>query len=140
MNLRCVALTLAPFAWLSCAPQQSNGGAPAPARATRSGPACDSVVQRVSLHPDSFVVQRPSLATIILPPQPPSRLRGIPLRVTVLVDERGLVTPGTIRIEGPVDSAYARKFGERLKGYQFQPAVYDGCAVPAPYTFTFTPG
>lgn len=135
--MRRFALVVAAFA---CAPPNPNAAPPSgPPRPTRSGPACDSVVQRVALAPDSFSTLRPTPQFILVPPPPPPEVRGHRIDVTVRVDERGHVEPGSVTITGIANAEYERTFRERLLAYRFIPAVLDGCAVPAPFSIGITP-
>lgn len=85
----------------------------------------------------------PTASEIIVPPFDgvPLELREGPVRVRLLVDERGIVVPDSTRIDPMItDRRYDRNFRRSLARTRFHPAVVEGCAVPAWTTFTFRLG
>ena len=98
-------------------------------------PECAAAVARARAAPDSLPgpgreAARPTV--LALPPAgAPAAVRGRPLRVRVLVDERGRPDPSGVTVEGSPDAAYAREVRALALRYRFRPAREAGCWVPS---------
>ena len=69
---------------------------------------------------------------IILPPHDlPSDVRGETRLLLLLVDEHGRVVRDSSDAPISRDTVWANEFRRRLRHYAFQPAILNGCAVPA---------
>ena len=98
---------------------------------TRSGPECDSVVVRALTSPDSFPHISPNPSGIVLPPRPAGPgVRGKDMHIQLRVDEKGIVDPGSVVIQGITDTVYAKRMYDHLLQYKFYPGILEGCAVP----------
>lgn len=67
---------------------------------------------------------------------PPKQLRGVDLRVTFFVDEKGAVQ--RVTVDPPIaDRKFADKFRETMLSYRFRPALGpDGLPVASSVVFT----
>jgi hypothetical protein len=105
-------------------------------------PECAAAIARARAAPDSLPGPEREVAKplqISLPPHPvPASVRGRPLRVRVLVDERGQPDPAGVTVEGSADSGYARKLRRLALRYRFRPAREAGCWVPGLWVYHLT--
>jgi hypothetical protein len=114
---------------------------PAPRRqhpvASRTGPACDSIVARLASGDSTVVVHGPFPTTVsMLPEHRPSDLpRKFGIRFSV--DQTGRAIVDTLTLPWTRSSQFRAELLNRLRAFRFDPAIVDGCAVPADMEMRF---
>jgi len=88
---------------------------------------------------DSTQVFPPMPRYTVLPPPPvPQYLLGRTLVIRFRISENGKPDLAATVIRGPIRSPYLERFSAALRGWEFDPGVLNGCAVPASFVVTIT--
>jgi hypothetical protein len=113
-------------------------GFPAPAPpisthpvASRTGPACDSIISRLASPDHGLTVQGPFPTKVALLPEdrPSDMTRKFSIRF--MVDQSGQAVVDTLSLPTTRSRRYRASMLERLRQFTFDPAIVGGCAVPA---------
>ena len=108
-------------------------------RATRSGPACDSLVRRLAVGDMSIKVRLPIVTAFVMPPHsPPIDLRGNTVFVWFTIDAMGRGQVDSLTGSRISSYQYEQDFIRGLERMTFAPAITEGCAVPSPYALRVT--
>jgi hypothetical protein len=99
---------------------------------------CIPIVEAHYADLTTSVDQPLELRGMVIPPAPPRGASG-EIQVLMIVDERGVVRPETIRVLGATSAEFAAQLSETTARFRFRPAKSGTCWVPSLYTYTIRP-
>jgi hypothetical protein len=123
-------VALAAIASAACAPAYVVGANPS---------SCAAVVEHATNNPADPAIEPAAALVIYAPPQPPPpTARGHTAVIHMRVTERGLVEPGSVRVDSVAAMDYRRQLALNAQKMRFRPARLSGCWVPSTREIKFT--